>query len=127
MKKLIVLILMLALPAQKALAMDKPMARRVFTSLGLRVAEGRVIERRSLVNGDPMPRPYVVKPIDQGSSVGVYMEHMSLHDTFSNFRIVGARFGFNGEWNYGTPGLAAAHDTGRASSMDGAKKTASLR
>ena len=56
-----------------AIAMDKPMARHVFTSLGLRVAPGKVIERRSLAAGDPMPRPYVVKPIDQGSSVGVHI------------------------------------------------------
>ncbi|MFO1081182.1 MAG: D-alanine--D-alanine ligase [Reyranellaceae bacterium] len=56
-----------------ALAMDKSMARHVFGSLGLRVAEGVVIERRSLAFGDPMPRPYVVKPIDQGSSVGVHI------------------------------------------------------
>ncbi len=56
-----------------AIAMDKPMARHVFTSLGLRVADGRVIERRSLASGDPMPRPYVVKPIDQGSSIGVHI------------------------------------------------------
>jgi len=56
-----------------AIAMDKPMARHVFTSIGLRVAEGKVIERRSLASGDPMPRPYVVKPIDQGSSVGVHI------------------------------------------------------
>jgi D-alanine-D-alanine ligase len=53
--------------------MDKPMSRHVFTSLGIRVAEGHVVERRSLAWGDPMPRPYVVKPIDQGSSVGVYI------------------------------------------------------
>src|SRR5260221_3979374 len=53
--------------------MAKPMARHVFASLGLRVAEGRVVERRSLAWGDPMPRPYVVKPIDQGSSVGVHI------------------------------------------------------
>jgi D-alanine-D-alanine ligase len=56
-----------------ALAMDKPMARHVFTSIGIRVAEGKVVERRSLAAGDPMPRPYVVKPIDQGSSVGVHI------------------------------------------------------
>ena len=31
-----------------------------------RVAEGRVIERRTLAFGDPMARPYVIKPIDQG-------------------------------------------------------------
>lgn len=56
-----------------ALAMDKPMSRHVFTSIGLRVAPGKVVERRALAAGDPMPRPYVVKPIDQGSSVGVHI------------------------------------------------------
>ena len=56
-----------------AIAMDKPMSRHVFTSIGIRVAEGKVVERRSLAQGDPMPRPYVVKPIDQGSSVGVHI------------------------------------------------------
>jgi D-alanine-D-alanine ligase len=56
-----------------AIAMDKPLARHIFASLGLRVAEGRVIERRSLASGDPMARPYVVKPIDQGSSIGVHI------------------------------------------------------
>ena len=56
-----------------AIAMDKPMSRHVFTSIGIRVAPGKVVERRSLAAGDPMPRPYVVKPIDQGSSVGVHI------------------------------------------------------
>jgi D-alanine-D-alanine ligase len=56
-----------------AIAMDKPMSRHVFTSIGIRVADGKVVERRSLASGDPMPRPYVVKPIDQGSSVGVHI------------------------------------------------------
>ena len=56
-----------------AIAMDKPLARHIFASLGLRVAEGKVIERRSLASGDPMLRPYVVKPIDQGSSIGVHI------------------------------------------------------
>ncbi|WP_425064617.1 D-alanine--D-alanine ligase [Reyranella sp.] len=56
-----------------AIAMDKPLARHIFASLGLRVADGKVIERRSLAAGDPMPRPYVVKPIDQGSSIGVHI------------------------------------------------------
>lgn len=54
-----------------ALAMHKPTARRLFVEAGLPVAEGRVIERDSLSEGDPMPRPYVVKPINEGSSVGV--------------------------------------------------------
>jgi D-alanine-D-alanine ligase len=56
-----------------AIAMDKPMSRHVFTSIGIRVAQGKVVERRTLASGDPMSRPYVVKPIDQGSSVGVHI------------------------------------------------------
>jgi D-alanine-D-alanine ligase len=74
-----------------ALAMDKPMARHVFTSLGLRVAEGRVIERRSLAWGDPMPRPYVVKPLDQGSSVGVHIVREG--DNLAAVELAEAQFG----------------------------------
>jgi len=54
-----------------ALAMHKPTARRLFVEAGLPVAEGRVIEKDRLADGDPMARPYVVKPINEGSSVGV--------------------------------------------------------
>lgn len=57
-----------------ALAMDKPMARRLFASDGLRVADGLVLTRAAamaLRGEDPMPRPYVLKPINEGSSVGV--------------------------------------------------------
>lgn len=54
-----------------ALAMDKPMAKRVFAAEGLRCAEGRVVTRTEMRAGDPLPRPYVVKPLNEGSSVGV--------------------------------------------------------
>lgn len=54
-----------------AVAMDKPMAKRVFTSAGLRVAEGKVVHKDDVLAGDVLPRPYVVKPINEGSSVGV--------------------------------------------------------
>jgi len=74
-----------------ALAMDKPMSRHVFTSIGLRVAPGKVIERRALVAGDPMPRPYVVKPIDQGSSVGVYIVRQG--DNLAAVEAAEAQFG----------------------------------
>ena len=56
-----------------AVAMDKPMAKSVFASCGLRCPEGVVMLRQALASGDPMPRPYVVKPVDQGSSVGVHI------------------------------------------------------
>jgi D-alanine-D-alanine ligase len=54
-----------------ALAMDKPMAKRVFAAAGLRCPEGVVTDIQSVENGDPMARPYVVKPANEGSSVGV--------------------------------------------------------
>jgi D-alanine-D-alanine ligase len=54
-----------------ALAMDKPMAKKLFVDAGLPCAEGRVVRREEFRRGEPMARPYVVKPINEGSSVGV--------------------------------------------------------
>src|SRR5271163_4948045 len=54
-----------------ALAMDKPMAKKIFAAAGLRCPEGKVVSREEMLKGDPLPRPYVVKPTNEGSSVGV--------------------------------------------------------
>jgi D-alanine-D-alanine ligase len=54
-----------------ALAMDKSMAKRLFTAAGIRCPEGVIADRETLLRGDVMPRPYVVKPNSEGSSVGV--------------------------------------------------------
>ena len=54
-----------------AIAMDKPAAKSVFAAAGLPVAAGRVIAVHELAQRDPLPRPYVVKPLNEGSSVGV--------------------------------------------------------
>ena len=54
-----------------ALAMDKPTAKRLFAAAGIRCPEGIVVERADLARGDAMARPYVVKPVNEGSSVGV--------------------------------------------------------
>lgn len=54
-----------------ALAMDKPAARRLFAESGLNVAQGKVVTREELLVCDPLRRPYVVKPLNEGSSVGV--------------------------------------------------------
>lgn len=54
-----------------ALAMDKVAARSSFAAAGLPIAKGLVIPAASLASADPMPRPYVVKPVNEGSSVGV--------------------------------------------------------
>jgi len=55
--------------------MDKPLAKRLFAAAGLPLAESIVIDRAALVAGEPMERPYVVKPLNEGSSVGVRVVH----------------------------------------------------
>jgi D-alanine-D-alanine ligase len=54
-----------------ALAMDKPMSRKIFASAGIPVPEGRVVHKSEILAGDVMERPYVLKPLNEGSSVGV--------------------------------------------------------
>ncbi|WP_421988899.1 D-alanine--D-alanine ligase [Roseococcus sp.] len=56
-----------------ALAMDKVAAKAVFRAAGLPVTPHKVVDMEELEAGDPMPRPYVVKPVNEGSSVGVHI------------------------------------------------------
>lgn len=56
-----------------ALAMDKIRAKQVFAAAGLPVAAGRIVCKAEARGGHPMPPPYVVKPVNEGSSVGVYL------------------------------------------------------
>ncbi|MFW2437071.1 MAG: D-alanine--D-alanine ligase [Parvibaculales bacterium] len=53
-----------------SLAMDKHLSKQIFAQSGLPVAESLLLEK-GLVSGHPMTPPYVVKPVNQGSSVGV--------------------------------------------------------
>ncbi|MDO1584493.1 D-alanine--D-alanine ligase [Rhizobium oryzicola] len=54
-----------------ALAMDKSRARHVAASAGVPVAEALVVDRHQIGSEHPMPAPYVVKPVREGSSFGV--------------------------------------------------------
>jgi D-alanine-D-alanine ligase len=54
-----------------ALAMDKQMAKTMVATAGVTSPEGLVITAEDLGDSDPLPRPYVVKPVREGSSVGV--------------------------------------------------------
>jgi len=56
-----------------AVAMDKAAAKEVFRAAGLPVAAHRVVSPAELAEADPLPLPYVVKPVDEGSSVGVFI------------------------------------------------------
>ena len=56
-----------------ALAMDKVAAKRIFQSAGIPVVDGTVASREEILAGDAIKRPCVVKPVREGSSVGVFI------------------------------------------------------
>ena len=58
-----------------SLAMDKVAAKAAFAAAGLPVARHVLVAVESLAHEDPLPRPFVVKPPNQGSSVGVAIVH----------------------------------------------------
>ncbi len=54
-----------------AIAIDKELTKLVLVPHGIRMPAGRMVDSASLYEGDPMARPYVLKPVNEGSSVGV--------------------------------------------------------
>jgi D-alanine-D-alanine ligase len=56
-----------------ALAMQKDYAKAHFRAANVPVAEDRVVSRLEAAKGHLMPPPYVIKPIAEGSSVGVFI------------------------------------------------------
>ena len=56
-----------------ALAMDKEKTKDAYRAAGLPVAASMLILKSDVLGRHPMPAPYVVKPYNEGSSVGVYI------------------------------------------------------
>jgi D-alanine-D-alanine ligase len=54
-----------------AICMDKEMSKKVAKLAHIPVAESKVMNRFSIKNEHPMKPPYVVKPVNEGSSFGV--------------------------------------------------------
>jgi D-alanine-D-alanine ligase len=53
------------------IAIDKELTKMVLVPHGIRMPEGKVVKSETLFREDPMARPYVLKPVNEGSSVGV--------------------------------------------------------
>ena len=53
------------------IAIDKELTKMVLVPHGIRMPAGKVVDSESLFERDPIDRPYVVKPVNEGSSVGV--------------------------------------------------------
>lgn len=86
-----------------ALAMHKPTAKRLFRDVGIPTPEGRILSRKQMQVGAMLQKPFVVKPINEGSSVDV--------------RIVLDRDNFDpmsdSDWPYGDQVLVEAYIPGR--------------
>jgi D-alanine-D-alanine ligase len=53
------------------IAIDKELTKMVLVPHGIRMPLGTMVESETLYDRDPIARPYVLKPVNEGSSVGV--------------------------------------------------------
>ncbi len=59
--------------AASAIAMNKRLAKKVASDIGLTVAPAKMVQKADILSDNVLPMPYVVKPNDEGSSVGVFI------------------------------------------------------
>ncbi len=57
--------------ATSVIAIDKQLTKNALVPHGIPMPGGRIVKREELFERDPLPRPYVLKPVNEGSSVGV--------------------------------------------------------
>ena len=88
-----------------ALAMNKEQAKRVAKAVGIPVAESKLANRFAIRNEHPMKPPYVVKPVNEGSSFGVVIvKEGQSHPP----QVVSSP-----EWNYGETVMVERYVHGR--------------
>lgn len=88
-----------------ALAMNKEQAKRIAKSVGIPVAEAKVLDRHAIGSKHPMKPPYVVKPVSEGSSFGVVIVQ---EDQSHPPQVVGSS-----EWRYGDVVMVERYIHGR--------------
>lgn len=76
-----------------SLAMNKEQAKRVAKAVGIPVAEAKVMNRHAIRDVHPMKPPYVVKPVNEGSSFGVVIVR---EDQAHPPQVIGSS-----DWRYG--------------------------
>ncbi|GMM93260.1 D-alanine--D-alanine ligase [Qipengyuania sp. MTN3-11] len=57
--------------ATSVVAIDKLLTKQVLGPHGIPFPGGRIVRSEEIFERDPLPRPYVLKPVNEGSSVGV--------------------------------------------------------
>ncbi|OYU02421.1 MAG: D-alanine--D-alanine ligase [Sphingomonadaceae bacterium PASS1] len=53
------------------IAIDKELTKQRLVPAGIPMPKGTMVDSETLFTADPLPRPYVLKPVNEGSSVGV--------------------------------------------------------
>ncbi len=86
-----------------AVAMNKPAAKKLFAEAGLTCPEGRVCQYNEIMAGDVIAPPYVIKPLNEGSSVGVHI----ILNGYNHRRLEGD------EWPFGDEVLVEKYIPGR--------------
>ena len=79
--------------AAAALAMDKHKAKQIAAAAGVPVAPGKVMRRADIGPAHPLPPPYVVKPLREGSSFGIITVHEGENAPPAQIAGDAARFG----------------------------------
>lgn len=88
-----------------ALAMHKEQAKKIAKAAGIPVAQSRVVDRFAIQNKHPMKPPYVVKPVNEGSSFGVVIVK---EDQSHPPQVLGSA-----EWKYGQTVMVERYVYGR--------------
>jgi len=57
--------------ATSVIAIDKELTKQQLVPAGIPMPEGKMVKSAEIFEADPLPRPYVLKPVNEGSSVGV--------------------------------------------------------
>ena len=57
--------------ATSVIAINKQLTKQALVPHGIPMPGGRLVHSKDLFIRDPLPRPYVLKPVNEGSSVGV--------------------------------------------------------
>ncbi|MEP2103470.1 MAG: D-alanine--D-alanine ligase [Parasphingorhabdus sp.] len=57
--------------ATSVIAIDKELTKQQLVPAGIPMPEGKMVKSADIFEADPLPRPYVLKPVNEGSSVGV--------------------------------------------------------
>ncbi|MBM3468648.1 MAG: D-alanine--D-alanine ligase [Alphaproteobacteria bacterium] len=56
-----------------AIAMNKVLSRKIFEREGIAVPPWKIVMKKDIDAAHPMPLPYVIKPLNEGSSRGVFI------------------------------------------------------